>query len=714
MSPKLSRIFSLLFLALFLTACSSDSGGSNEVTNAAKNAAKNNSGDGDNTGGNDLTNFVGSNTANISAFPNAPITVTGVTESSITVLPADGTVTLKGLAVSLNDVTTHQRYNADSSWTDDASELKIARQVTPNRLIDAGVDMTFVSGSGSATTIYADANYTASNTDAITVDRSTIFGFNSNYMAYISWGKDESLDTDNVALTQTVTNIDGMMIAGIETGTIIAAGRVDFTGKGVGTYGTKTTRYSTAFDVNVAVNFGNSLDITTDNTACTGGCSGVTVPSYLDFTTGAISYTGNNISKALTLGSTLTGRLDARFYGGNTQEFGGTFALAEASTGSIDGQYYYGAFGASRNGVAPFVGSKAVAIAALTDTNPTMPGLAVSINNTTHYTRADGLTSAWNITDEDYLQIASTNTLSRITDAGDAPTITDVDGTIGGLTASFGGVSITPDRAFFGFDSDYMAYISWGATQTATDLGNNATTGTLINIDGMMITGIETGTILSSGRVDFTGKGAGVYGTKTTGYSTAFDVTAAVDFDENDVIISSSNTACTSDCNGVTVPSYLDFTTGAISYTGNNISQALTLDSSLTGTLDARFYGGNTEEFGGTFALAQADTRYYYGAFGANRHGVAPFVGSDTTTLNALDSSAATNPQATNIGAHSSLATVSNSTVTLQGLTVGLKDATEYTRYQDDLWNVNASELQIDRQITPTRITSSAVALTFG
>ena len=43
----------------------------------------------------------------------------------------------------------------------------------------------------------------------------------------------------------------------------------------------------------------------------------------------------------------MIGKLDARFYGNEAQEFGGTFLLAEATSETIGGRYYYGAFGAS-------------------------------------------------------------------------------------------------------------------------------------------------------------------------------------------------------------------------------------------------------------------------------------------------------------------------------------------------------------------------------
>ena len=100
-------------------------------------------------------------------------------------------------------------------------------------------------------------SYTAAD---LTVDRSAIFGFASNNMAYISWNlvKTESaLDSDaSDDLTDNVFNNAGMMIAGVETAdsNILTFGTAEFTGKGRGTYGTITdnvlTSYDTTFDVN--------------------------------------------------------------------------------------------------------------------------------------------------------------------------------------------------------------------------------------------------------------------------------------------------------------------------------------------------------------------------------------------------------------------------------------------------------------------------------
>ena len=686
----------------------------------------------DNTESFTVTDTLGTITVDTQNAPNL-----GNYESLTAVALASDDVTLPAIAVLFNDTTDYTRIDGVTWLVNDeinAKGLNIARTATLSRTpLDSDpyptVKLTFNSDNTIAE-IYADETYT----DA-TVDRSTIFGFNSAYMAYVTWGSSQTVaDLDDSLTTDTLTNIGGMMIAGIETTdtSIFTAGRVDFTGKGKGVYGDATQGYETIFNVTANIDFDdNMVAMTIDSTACTSDCSGVTVPSYFDFSTGDISYTENSISQAITLDTALTGQLDARFYGGTSDEFGGTFIFAETDT-----RYYYGAFGASRNGIEPFVPSNMTALSAFNaagvaaenpvTTNPsatmltgnlTLKGLAVGLNDVAIYTRyKDDL---W-VVAETELQIDRQITANYVTDSGvaidfDADTVTtifaDKDYTAGNTDA------ITVDRKdVFGFaaNSDYMALVTWGKDETfdANNANPMMTTETITNIGGMMIAGIETTdtSIFTAGRVDFTGKGKGVYGDATQGYETIFNVTANIDFDDNMVAMTIDSTACTSDCSGVTVPSYFDFSTGDISYTENSISQAITLDTALTGQLDARFYGGTSDEFGGTFIFAETDTRYYYGAFGASRNGIEPFVPSNMTALSAFNAAgvAAENPVTTNPSA-----TTLTGNLTLKGLAVGLNDVAIYTRYKDDLWVVAETELQIDRQITANYVTDSGVAIDF-
>ncbi len=692
--------------------------------------------------------FVSSSTSAI----NAVGVISMDADNPVTTIPSattlTGNLTLKGLALSLDDEATYTRYKKTSAWMD-ATETQIARAITLNRVTKSGALIDFATGT--ATTIYADADYTVSDANVTaTIDRDTIFGFatDSNYMAYVEWAQTETvanLDSGNTLSEDSFTNIDGMMIAGLETGSIIGDGKVDFSGKGKGVYGTTAggavTVYDVAFGVAVAANFtAGNVTVVTDTTTCIANCNGNTAPNYLNFNTGAFSYGSNNGTTNLALNNPLTGNniagtLDVRFYGGGTEEFGGAFALSSANN------YYYGAFGASRAGHDLFQGSDITTLNALgtvvatSTVNPstattltgslTLQGLAVSLNSADEYTRYKD--DAWNVTLAE-LQIDRQVTPNRVTDSGVAidftgDTVTTIHADTN-YTVSDANVTATVDRdTIFGFasDSNYMAYISWSKDESF----NSSASGemqTVTDIDGMMIAGIETASIIGAGRVDFIGKGKGVYGTKTESFDTVFSVTAKVDFDERDMLLSTTTEACTN-CNNFDV-SRLDFTNLSLGFESagasvNSISQAVTLDTTLTGTLDARFYGGGTEEFGGTFALAQADIgtidgRYYYGAFGASRNGVTPFEPSDTTTIDALNTTSNANPQSTDIGTHTRLSAVAADTVTVQGLAVGLKDATIHTRYKDDLWTVDASEFQTGRTLTASRITGASASLTFG
>ncbi|MCH9852707.1 MAG: transferrin-binding protein-like solute binding protein, partial [Alphaproteobacteria bacterium] len=269
---------------------------------------------------------------------------------------------------------------------------------------------------------------------------------------------------------------------------------------------------------------------------------------------------------------------------------------------------------------------------AATAENPidiTVQGLAVLFNDSTNYTRTEGVT--WLVDDElnpKGLTVTRTATLSRtpiLSDTAHLPTVKFIsDGTAisAEIYADETYTNTTIDRStIFGYDSDsnYMAYISWNKAQDA-DFSETNTSPIKYNKMGMMIAGIETDDddIPLSGSATFNGKGKGIYDNDVNdndaGYATIFDVTATVDFGANNVTIASENTKKADNTN---VSDLLDFSTTALTYTANNISGTVTA-SGLSGTLDARFYGGRAWEFGGTFALTDA-TSYYYGAFGVER-----------------------------------------------------------------------------------------------
>ncbi|MCH9844659.1 MAG: transferrin-binding protein-like solute binding protein [Alphaproteobacteria bacterium] len=533
------------------------------------------------------------------------------------------------------------------------------------RLTGGAASLTF-NGDGdiSAVTAYTDAG----SADA-TADRSAIFGFTSNYMAYIALNAEREysdFNNNSPALSDKTYIRTGIMLAGIETAdsTIPLAEIREFKGKGRGTYGSLITSYATIFDVTATVNFGaDNVDITTSLTACTGSCDNVIVPTYLNFNTGKISYTGNNINADAINAGGLEGTLDARFYGNKTWELGGTFALAGNSN------YYYGAFGGEREGVtAPSVFNQTIASESVTLPNDvtistdytsltdvadasgtnsiTMKALSTYKDDAIIYTRAPK--RAWST----HADKAPVTSIVRL--AGGAASLTfDGDGNISAVTAytDAGSADATADRSeFFGFASNYMAYIGWDLEkqQSALDDNSPALTDKTYSRTGGMLAGIETADafILATGNIapiiTFTGKGRGQYYSTTANDTTYFDVIADVNFVDREVSVNGTNT-CTnsSDCENSLLP-HLNFT-GNLSYdagtnilTGNDWETAGDTANNiakLSGTADARFYGSLVQELGGTFSLSNANAGYI-SWFGGLRHDYISI--SETLTTDAV------------------------------------------------------------------------------
>ena len=227
---------------------------------------------------------------------------------------------------------------------------------------------------------------------------------------------------------------------------------------------------------------------------------------------------------------------------------------------------------------------------------------------------------------------------------------------------------IIVDRSsdFFGFangkDANYMAHIGWYIERELSDYIDDETDDSDDDIlsqsyviRGSMIAGIETeadALPVSLAPIRFTGKGRGHYSYSDTlynntiiyNYATIFDVTADVDFTSQSVMVNSSGSKqcliSKSDCNLAddfesSEEIAIEFHTPvAIGYSINDDADdmrranhidiggavALVSDDSISGKLDARFYGGNARELGGTFAMfGGVNNSYYYGAFGAER-----------------------------------------------------------------------------------------------
>ncbi|MCH9852093.1 MAG: transferrin-binding protein-like solute binding protein [Alphaproteobacteria bacterium] len=693
----------------------------------------------------------------------------------------DGTaidITLQGLAVSLKNTGTYQRED-DATWLVDGAlnpkGLTINYGLTLSQITSSAVDLKFnADGTVTATTIYADADYT----NNATVDRSKIFGFDSNYMAYINWSSNQApsgLASD--ATTGTLIDIDAAMLAGVETEAkgILSAGKVDFKGAGKGSYGSLNandalTAYNTTFTVIAEVDFAaGNVDVSTSNTICVGVCAGITVPNYLNFNTGKISYTSNT---NLTLDGTLTGPFDARFYGGEAEEFGGIFALVDITANKE--RYYYGAFGTTRAGKAPFVASNsinnptfnplgvideftatAVNIPADYDSlakiatdamaentiDVTLHGLAVVKNDNTDYERRNTNIDWKNEANDAELKINREITLSRITAAEKSPAVKltfGANGAISGVTvyADQDYANATADRSnIFGFASDYMAYISWNLAKDRDSL-NNTTEDNIYNIDGIMLAGVETetGNIPTSDSAEFTGKGKGVYGSKTENYNTIFDVTANVNFAGRSLDLDIKNTQCTGDnCsnindqniwNGLNFDlagdSALSFTNEADDGAINAIGADITLGNGQVGKLDARFYGnadGNfARELGGTFAFVNASNKnYYYGAFGAVRGEFIPFDTVKSTAVKSVNEIVAATPQPDGIATSGSLTAIKDTDATLQGLAVFANNEADYARETTETDWSETADIRITRTISISQIDNplAAVTLTF-
>ncbi len=653
-------------------------------------------------------------------------------ESLTAIAGTDKRVVLNALSVYKDDTTIYTRA-PKRDWATDADKVTTTSIL---RLTDSVASLVFT-GDNKGETLYVNDVYTNDNA-TITVDRSKVFVFGSSYMAYISWGIDNEFDNDNTGLTGEVVDISGKMLAGIETNdmNIALTGEVSFNGKGRGTYGNADEEiYDTVFDVRAGVDFvAKNVTIWSENTCKAGDdakcdVGGADRRDFLDFTSAILSYADgesnavNHISGAVHADG-LAGTIDARFYGGATEEFGGTFALTNLSN------YYYGVFGALRGGIAASTifdnnivdetvtlpadvtisttHNSLTAVAKASGTNSlTMKSLAFYQKDTTDYTRAEG--REWSTADEQ-----KTSSMVRLLDS--AASLSFDGGDVSAVTVYLSGTNHTADASkvkraadFFGFDSNYMAYISWDIDNHFDD-DSEGLEASVVDSNGVMLAGIETASLLdiTAGTVDFIGKGQGSYGDADTSYDTIFNVIASVDFAANNVTIRSENTCKAvenADCgeSGTDRVNGLNVNTVAIGYAANSISIRNLNVKDMDGALDARFYGDATREFGGTFAFA-SNISYYYGAFGAERDGVAaPII------LNVANNVSVTLPNDVNISTtYNSLADVADSisladiyygivtkSITMNALSAYHDDTTLYTRASTDkVWTTKADKAQ--------------------
>ena len=281
---------------------------------------------------------------------------------------------------------------------------------------------------------------------------SSVFGFESNYMAAARWylisnsGTGDDIDAntafEDADTSANIRQTTGFMIAGFETGdryNIASRGLnftetvmpttgtiITFTGKGAGNFVDKSglsdgdmfanIYYHTEFDVAASVDFdARMVDIEADNTmiySCTkitATCSGTkTSNTDLDFSVTGLTYQSgqNNVTGALEIvgNHAMTGNISARFYGAVTEEFGGTFQL------STDDKYYMGYFGA-RYFVDSIADLSMLSVAGVARKVET-PSLAVSAKITADFTRpqADADASASWLYDTTLADVTFANT----------------------------------------------------------------------------------------------------------------------------------------------------------------------------------------------------------------------------------------------------------------------------------------------------------------
>ncbi|MCH9853457.1 MAG: transferrin-binding protein-like solute binding protein [Alphaproteobacteria bacterium] len=520
-----------------------------------------------------------------------------------------------------------------------------------------------------------DAVYTGTTTSKfIDVDTSDIFGFASDYMSYISW----NLDKTNLASDATTDNvyaIDGMMLTGIETQAIPTKGAIAFNGSGKGSYGNINTSYATRFNVTANVDFADSIiGLEVKDTACT-NCDDVDVTG-LNFTLigdDALTYSDgvNNISSAVTVGD-LSGTLDARFYGSLAKELGGTFALNNSES------YYYGAFGSyyesdiSVETIAtnhidievmvlptlPYDNFKLASDAGV-QSSFNLSGAGVMLESRRDYSRSEtDIETQTSWADSQTKTVTEPATTITTSDNAVMSVTFDDDGYIADATMYFGdakyqtGDENAPASEGYhktdiadsdsnvsshfvvsrnlGIMGDYMIYSDWGITKIAENLDDNQITDETYTISGYAVAGIATDIEdmpSDSGIVIFQGFGSGIYQKgKDNVEEVFFRTRGKVDFAENSAELYTNETCAELSpftCAAEKDRSELNFTTGKINYASDSteIIADITADDTMQGKIEARFYGPDAEEIGGTFFMQDVidSTRKYIGVFGAGK-----------------------------------------------------------------------------------------------
>ncbi len=600
--------------------------------------------------------------------------------------------------------------DARNGTSDNALKIENAVQITKNsddstitteKITDSIIDFDYDIRGNFATDglrIYvADKKYSASDADATgsyindyspdsddddRVDRFGLyrnnvnFGFTPDYLALVSWWVTDN-DNKNIAFA----------ITGFRTraGNIPSSDNATFTGKGRGQYYSVASDYFTYFDVSADVDFeARNVSLTGKNTCISKSVNDCVQASYqqsdLNFT-GDLSYVAdiNAISGTVTTKggdniAKLTGTADARFYGGNTQELGGTFIMQNDDAG------YVGWFGATQ----PYtISSETLTTDEMIDEDmPTefnennLTGFndedrdgtgrddknnddpdddaiinALKIENAVQITRntdnktiiTEEITGA--VVEFDYerngefsndgLRIYFADKKYRVTSANVTDEYINDASPISSDGDSPNRLGLYRNGANFGFTPNYLALVSWWETDADED-----------NIV-FAITGFETGAddIPTTDSSKFTGRGRGQYYSIAADYFTYFDVSADVDFADRDVVLTATNTCISDSVTDCAQAKYqqsiLNFT-GTLSYeeatnaiSGNVETVGGDDSSKLSGMAGARFYGTGDDvatELGGTFTM-QNNEAGYVGWFGLTQ----PYIiSSETLTTDAM------------------------------------------------------------------------------
>ncbi len=482
------------------------------------------------------------------------------------------------------------------------------------------------------------------------------FRFAPNYMVWVYWVLNED-DYIERGFTTTGYETAGVAIPS-PTSNII------FKGEGHAQYYSENFDEYFEFGITANVNFatrnvtltssGTCIHRSDPNNVCV---SGEARPA-LDFTgnlsyvagenilTGTIETAGDDLNFDALDGTELTGTADARFYGGNVQEFGGVFSLNNATAG------FAGMFGAERE---YFTVSGAVATThADTPTTFNQHNLVkftdkvIRISKENNAFKATAVQITKSKTGDNHI------TYNKITGA-----VVDVDFDSGGYFSHYGLRLYVADKKYsvtdgnrvwdyindstpdaHGDDIPDLLALSYGGSAFRVEV--HYMTRVLWELDeddyksyGYAVAGFETtGTAIPSTgtNVSFTGGGRGQYYTASTELETYFVATAEVNFATRNIGLTTTNTCSnyTSNCESENQKNHLDFTgtltyaedkniiTGSIKTKGDDLTYDADDGTELTGTAEARFYGPAAEEFGGTFSLTNATTGYI-GYFGVKK-----------------------------------------------------------------------------------------------